>query len=101
MGCVLCNITDMRPDINAFFCKTAEEKQEFLDELANDIATRHPEMVEKINGMMEHKLRDSMYQELLSKGIIDSSIPKEHYSLEHLWNRAKGHLGGVGQNKGS
>ena len=92
MGCVLCNITNTRPDINAFFCKTEEEKEEFLNELAGDIATRHPEMVEKINNMAEHKLRNKMYDDLLSKGKIDGSIPKEEYGSEQLWDIGLRHI---------
>ncbi len=54
MGCVLCNITNVKefagpPIGNPFFCPTEEEKKQFLDELAYDIAVRHPEMVKQIN----------------------------------------------------
>lgn len=57
MGCVLCNITSCdefsqgeNPSIkNPFYCKTEQERDEFLDELASDIVSRHPEMVERIN----------------------------------------------------
>lgn len=47
MGCVLCNITNM--DKSPFKCETEEDREEFLNELAYDIAARHPEVVKKIN----------------------------------------------------
>ena len=57
MGCVLCNITNVKEAqqgkekalVNPFYCPTEEEKKQFLDELAYDIAVRHPEMVKQIN----------------------------------------------------
>ena len=57
MGCVLCNITSCEefvqganpPVKNPFYSKTEEEKDRFLEELAYDIASRHPELVRKIN----------------------------------------------------
>ena len=56
MACILCNITSCRgfaqggkPVIkNPFFCKTARERKEFLDTLANDIASQHPELLKRI-----------------------------------------------------
>ena len=47
MGCTLCNITDK--DSNPFKCATETEKSEFLNELAHDIASYHPDIVWKIN----------------------------------------------------
>lgn len=59
MGCVLCNIiscehfgTEEDPQPNPFFCKTEREREEFLDELACDIVSRHPEIVERINTLI-------------------------------------------------
>jgi hypothetical protein len=57
MGCLLCNITackefeqgDAPPIVNPFYCKTRKRTREFLDELAYDIASKHPEMVRRIN----------------------------------------------------
>lgn len=56
MGCVLCNLTrvnyfgtDKKPEYNPFYCPNREEEDEFLEELASDIATRHPEFIERIN----------------------------------------------------
>lgn len=56
MGCVFCNITNVehfgteeKPEPNPFYCKTDQEREEFLDELASDIVTRHPEFIEKLN----------------------------------------------------
>lgn len=54
MGCILCNITSCEEFVqgpepaikNPFFLS---EKEKFLEELAYDIASKHPEMVEKIN----------------------------------------------------
>lgn len=56
MGCVLCNITGCReftqgtepPVLNPFYCKTSEERSEFIEELCADIALRHPEVVKRI-----------------------------------------------------
>lgn len=47
MGCLLCNITNLKTT-NKFYCKTQEEKKDFRDELAYDIARNHPEMVKLI-----------------------------------------------------
>jgi len=57
MGCVLCNITSCEEAVqglgpsqkNPFYSKTKRGKEEFLKELAQDIATHHPEIVRKIN----------------------------------------------------
>lgn len=55
MGCVLCNITNVEhfgtekePEANPFYCKDDEEKEQFLEELAVDIATRHPDYARRI-----------------------------------------------------
>ena len=60
MGCVLCNITscehlgtEAKPEPNPFFCRTKQERKEFLDELAYDIASRHLGLVKKINQYVE------------------------------------------------
>jgi len=58
MGCVLCNITSCEeflqggnpPIKNPFYSKTNGEREQFLEELAHDIASQHPELVRKING---------------------------------------------------
>lgn len=58
MGCVMCNITNCeefvqgpKPAIkNPFYCKTEGDLRQFLEDLAHDIASQHPEMVNKING---------------------------------------------------
>ena len=64
MGCVLCNITntkyfdgDDENEQNPFYCETDEEKQEFLEELACDIATRHPSLVKRINEIAHKNAR--------------------------------------------
>ena len=55
MGCILCNITNCEffgteeePVPNPFWCKDEAEKEEFFEELACDIATRHPELTKRI-----------------------------------------------------
>ena len=66
MGCLLCNITSCeefvqgpkRPIQNPFYRKSEEELDQFLDELAYDIASRHPELVEKINSYAK-KLKET------------------------------------------
>jgi len=64
MGCVLCNITnteyfdnDKNKERNVFYCDTDEEKQEFLEELASDIAIRHPSLVKRINEIVHKNVR--------------------------------------------
>ncbi len=54
MGCVFCNITNVEhfgteknPQPNPFYCKTDAEREEFLNELAADIVSRHPEFIVK------------------------------------------------------
>jgi len=56
MGCVFCNITTVEyirnkeeRVLNPFYCKTAQERKEFHDELASDIVTRHPEFLKRLN----------------------------------------------------
>lgn len=64
MGCILCSITsceefiqgDRPSEHNIFYCKTKKEREDFLEELAYDIAATHPEMVRKINRYVK-KLR--------------------------------------------
>lgn len=56
MGCVLCNIVycsefvrGKYPSVkNPFYCATSEEQEEFLQELAGDIASYHPELAAMI-----------------------------------------------------
>jgi len=39
---------------------------------------------------MLHEVRDKIYEDLLKKGVIDGSIPKEHYYPIDLWKIAEG-----------
>jgi hypothetical protein len=56
MGCVFCNITNVDvfpmgtdPGVaNPFYCKTSEERAEFINELCADIVARHPEVVKRL-----------------------------------------------------
>jgi hypothetical protein len=55
MGCTLCSITrvdkfgtEEDPVPNPFYCKTDEEREQFMEELAVDIATRHPDYARQI-----------------------------------------------------
>lgn len=57
MGCILCAITDVTEfpqgdklvQINPFYCSTKQDKDDFLEELAYDIAKRHPDVTNRIN----------------------------------------------------
>jgi len=56
MGCVFCNIiavenfgTEEEPQPNPFYCGSDEDRERFLDELAGDIVSRHPEFLERLN----------------------------------------------------
>lgn len=67
MGCVFCNIvtveqfgTEEEPQPNPFYCKDPTEREEFLAELANDIVTRHPEFLERLNTLAAKTKRESM-----------------------------------------
>ena len=55
MGCIVCNILNMK---SPFRCKTEEEKDMFLHELAYDIAANHPEIIDLIKEYVK-KLKDT------------------------------------------
>ena len=56
MGCLFCNITaceefiqgDGPPVKNPFYCKTPEDRAEFVNELCYDIAGRHHNVARRI-----------------------------------------------------
>ncbi len=56
MGCLFCNITsfdhcsqgDAPPIINPFYTPYGPEREQFIDELINDIVNNHPEETRKI-----------------------------------------------------
>ncbi len=88
MGCVLCNLITLLEEKKPF--RNQKSREAFMEELARDISSLHTDLVEKINDLWEHKLRDSMYEWLLSRGHIDGSIPKEDSAPKGLWEIAKG-----------
>jgi len=47
MGCVLCNLIKISEEKEAFPSESA--RQDFMNELAVDIAQYHPDLVQKIN----------------------------------------------------
>lgn len=62
MGCIFCNITNVKyfgaeekPQPNPFYCKERWELKQFLDELASDIVSRHPEFLKLLNTLAANR----------------------------------------------
>lgn len=66
MGCVLCNLIQLSVEKEPF--PSASARLDFENELAGDIATRHPELVTKIAEHLGSPMKDyvAMVRELKS-----------------------------------
>ena len=75
MGCVLCNLIQLSEERESFSSESA--RQDFMNELASDIAQYHPELVEKAIKQIgaeildvlksQHQAIDRLFAELIKR----------------------------------
>jgi hypothetical protein len=69
MGCVLCNLIQLSEKDEPFPSESA--RQDFMNELAGDIASRHPDLVKKIMSHPESGYKDYVDMARELKGLLE------------------------------